>query len=319
MPRISIEKLFEDNKDSLALTLITGKGLGQREIENALEENIAPIIGHLNLVNPNQIQVLGPAEMAYLEGLPKPIMRRALKVLCASTTLKAIIVSNNEDIPGPLLRTARLTDTPVFHTPYISVQLIEALRHYLVQTLAEMANIHGVFMDIQGMGVLITGDSAIGKSELALELISRGHRLIADDVVDIYRVAPDRLEGRCPPLLQDFLEVRGLGILNIRALFGETSVRPQKNLRFIVHLEKFTENVMTDRLNISATDESILDVAVPRVSIPIAAGANMAVLVEVAVRNYILRLRGINSTQEFISRQQLEIIRNERIEDEEND
>ncbi|MDE3021301.1 MAG: HPr kinase/phosphorylase [Pseudomonadota bacterium] len=318
MPRTSIEKLFEENKDALSLTLVTGDELGQREIENAVGQTIAPLIGHLNLVNPNQIQVLGPAEMAYLEGLPKPIMRRAIRVLC-SPALKAIIISNNEEIPGPLLRTARLTNTPLFHTPYLSAQLIETLSHYLVQTLAEMASIHGVFMDIQGIGVLISGSAAIGKSELALELVSRGHRLIADDIVDIYRVAPDRLEGRCPPLLQDFLEVRGLGILNIRALFGETAVRPKKNLRFIVHLEKFTEKVVADRLSVSASEQFILDVAVPKVTMPIAAGANMAVLVEVAVRNYILRLRGINSTQEFITRQQLEIVRNARFEQGESD
>ena len=192
----------------------------------------------------------------------------------------------------------------LFTSPQASPGLMNILSHHLTQVLADSTNRHGVFLDVMGVGVLITGDSSIGKSELALELITRGYRLIADDMVDLYKVAPDRLEGRCPALLQDFLEVRGLGILNIRALFGETAVAPRKNLRLIVHLEKMSKlhPGEIDRLEISSTAQDILGVEIPQVRIPVAAGRNLAVLVEVAVRNHILQTRGINSTEQFVAR-----------------
>jgi len=148
-------------------------------------------------------------------------------------------------------------------------------------------------------------------SELALELITRGHRLIADDMVEIYHVAPGTLEGRCPPLLQDFLEVRGLGILSIRALFGETAVKLQKNLKLIVQLEKPTDLTEDqDRLGLHTSSQQVLGVSIPTVRIPVAAGRNLAVLVEVAARNHILKNRGINSAEQFVERQQQQIFKN---------
>jgi HPr kinase/phosphorylase len=171
--------------------------------------------------------------------------------------------------------------------------------------MTETTSLHGVFIEVQGFGVLIKGAAAIGKSELALELITRGHRLIADDIVDFYRIAPKRVEGRCPALLQDFLEVRGLGILNIRALFGDVSVKPTKPLDLIIQLElaNLQKPQELDRLNVKTQIEHVLDVAISKVVIPIAAGRNIAVLVEVAVRNHLLLLRGINATQQFSKRQ----------------
>jgi HPr kinase/phosphorylase len=156
---------------------------------------------------------------------------------------------------------------------------------------------HGVFLDVLGMGVMITGDSGVGKSELALELISRGSGLIADDVIELYRIAPETLEARCPVLLRDFLEVRGLGVLNIRTIFGEAALRPRKNLRLIVHLEKpaGTEAHYVERLPLKPGVQEIMGISVSEVTI--------AVLVEAAVRNHVLQLRGIDSTQDFISRQ----------------
>jgi HPr kinase/phosphorylase len=220
-----------------------------------------------------------------------------------STELAAIIVANGETVPPLLKEAADRTLTPLFTSQEQSPDMMNVLRHYLAQVLAESTVRHGVFMEVQGMGVLITGDSAVGKSELALELITRGHRLIADDVVEFYQVSPDTLEGRCPAMLQDFLEVRGLGVLNIRALFGEAAVKLKKNLKLIVQLEKMTEKTMSqDRLQINAYSQQILDATIPEVRIPVAAGRNIAVLVEVAVRNHILQLRGINSTQQFIER-----------------
>jgi HPr kinase/phosphorylase len=154
------------------------------------------------------------------------------------------------------------------------------------------------------MGVLITGESGVGKSELALELISRGHGLVADDVVELRRIAPETLEGRCPPMLRDYLEVRGLGMLNIRTIFGETAVRRHKNMKLIVHLQNSggTDASMLERLPLSNLNENIMSVDIRKVIIPVAAGRNLAVLVEAAVRNYVLQLRGIDSTKDFIER-----------------
>ena len=179
-------------------------------------------------------------------------------------------------------------------------------RLYLSRVLAESTTLHGVFLDVLEMGVLITGASAIGKSELALELISRGNGLVADDIVELYRISPDTLEGRCPAVLRDFLEVRGIGILNIRTIFGETAVRPRKLLKLMVHLEDHSNEAFSelDRLQVNATYQEILGVPMRKVTIPVAAGRNLAVLVEAAVRNFVLNQRGIDSTKEFIERQQ---------------
>ena len=303
MPQISVNQLFADKGDKLGLTWVAGKGGGTKLLTSDTVQKLSlALIGYLNFVHPNRVQVLGCAEMDYLRCLTPDALNQSVNKLF-STELAAIIVANGETVPQLLKEAADRTLTPLFTSPAQSPDMMNILRHYLAQVLAESTVRHGVFMEVQGMGVLITGDSAVGKSELALELITRGHRLVSDDVVEFYQVSPDTLEGRCPEMLQDFLEVRGLGVLNIRALFGEDSIKLKKNLRLIVHLEKLTEKTMShDRLQINAYSQKILDSTIPEVRIPVAAGRNIAVLVEVAARNHILQLRGINSTQQFIER-----------------
>jgi HPr kinase/phosphorylase len=185
-------------------------------------------------------------------------------------------------------------------------KVIEKLARYLAKALAESVERHGVFMDVLGVGILITGESGVGKSELGLELISRGHGLVADDVVEISRIAAGTLEGRCPPMLKDFIEVRGLGVLNIRTIFGETAVRRKMKLRLLAHLDRPQPGGSrnpAERLPLMEQSEEILGVTIRKVTIPVAAGRNLAVLVEAAVRNEILKLRGIDSTAEFLARQ----------------
>ncbi|HYR05841.1 MAG TPA: HPr(Ser) kinase/phosphatase, partial [Gallionella sp.] len=178
------------------------------------------------------------------------------------------------------------------------------IRHYLAKGLAESTTCHGVFLDVLGVGVIITGEGAVGKSELGLELITRGNGLVADDIVELHRIAPDTLEGRCPQLLRDFLEVRGLGVLNIRTMFGETAVRRKKSLKLIVHLHRPQHGDLSqmERLPLNATYQEILGVNISTVNIPVVAGRNLAVLVEAAVRNFVMQQRGIDSMQEFIMR-----------------
>lgn len=307
--QVSVDALFHDLAEQLDLVWVAGRLGGQRTLSSeTIQKPSLALIGHLNFVHPNRVQVLGCAEMGYLNGLAAPALQDAIDHLF-STELAAIMVANGEAAPTVLLEGAERTQTPLFTSPLASPVLMSYLSHYLTQRLAEVTSIHGVFLEVLGTGVLIKGDAGVGKSELALELITRGHRLVADDVVELKHVAPNTLEGNCPPLIRDFLEVRGLGILHIRALFGETAVKPQKNLKLVVelvHPHAAGESGL-DRLDMVASTETILGVAIPKVRIPVAAGRNLAVLVEVAVRNHILRRRGINPVAEFIARQQAAI------------
>jgi HPr kinase/phosphorylase len=305
MAQINVAELYKDTRLKLKLNWIAGLegGVNQLLSEKVTKPSLA-LIGHLNFVHPNRVQVLGCAEMDYLRSLSIIAMQQAISNLY-STDLAAVVVANGEKTPKELIVAANSHNTPLFTSPMQSPQLMDFLSHYLKQAMAEYTSLHGVFIEVQGFGVLIQGSPAIGKSELALELITRGHRLIADDIVDFYRISPERIEGRCPALLQDFLEVRGLGILNIRALFGDNAVKPTKPLDLIIKLElaDMIQMQTLDRLNSNTQHEKVLDVNIPKVVIPIAAGRNISVLVEVAVRNHILLLRGVNATQQFTKRQ----------------
>jgi HPr kinase/phosphorylase len=312
MAEISVNQLYQDTRKKLKLTWVAGKSGGENTLtsETVSKPSLA-LIGHLNFVHPNRVQVLGCAEMDYLRNLNSSELNIAIKNLF-STDLAGIIVANGEKAPPELIAAADTYQTPLFTSPLQSPGLMDILSHHLAQAVAESTSAHGVFIEVQGFGVLIKGSPAIGKSELALELISRGHRLVADDIVDFYRISPERIEGRCPALLQDFLEVRGLGVLNIRALFGDSAVKPTKPLDLIIQLEMadLMEPQLLDRLNIKSHHEIVLGVRVPKVVIPVAAGRNIAVLMEVAVRNHMLLLRGVNGTKQFMERQQREIKNN---------
>lgn len=302
---VTVDKLFRDNVDELDLAWLTGQNGGRRSLtsEALHKTNLAPI-GHLNLVHPNRVQVLGSAEMDYLRKLSADALEEALHHLF-SEELAAVVVADGEKPPAVLQETADRTDTPLFASTYPSPAVVSHLSHYLMQNLAETTIVHGVFLEVTGVGVLIQGEAAVGKSELALELVTRGHRLIADDAVELRRVAPSTLEGSCPPMLRDFLEVRGLGILNIRSLFGEASVKLKKNLKLIVLLVKPGESdEPLNRLDMEASQTRILGADVLTVRIPVAAGRNLAVLVEVAVRNHILKSRGIDPVAELMARQE---------------
>jgi HPr kinase/phosphorylase len=303
MPQVSIARLFEDNREKLRLERVAGRSGADKELNSELTKDSSKgLIGHLNFIHPNLIQVVGASEAAYLRSLDPDNCR---SVLAATKELACFIIAGVDETPAPLAAVAESTQTALIRSPLPSVELMWMLRPYLARALAESTTAHGVFLDVLGMGVLITGDSSVGKSELALELISRGSGLIADDVVELYRIGPETLEGRCPELLRDFLEVRGLGVLNIRTIFGEAALRPRKNLKLIVHLERpaGAESQWLERLPLNAGNEQIMGVEICKVTIPVAAGRNLAVLTEAAVRNNVLQTRGIDSTRDFIARQ----------------
>ncbi len=305
MPDVSVQRLFNENREKLHLTWLAGRHGCQRTAPvGSLTDSRAGLIAHLNPTHPHRFQVLGPMEITHLRSLG-PEARQEAFANIFSEELAAIIVSDGSPIPEFLGAAAEAQGIPVIGSTVPSATVINLLHHYLSQELAEETTLHGVFMVILEVGVLITGDSAVGKSELALELISRGHGLVADDVVEFYRIGPATLQGRCPPLLRDFLEVRGLGLINIRSIFGETAVRPRKNLKLIVHLERPPGGDLAalDRLPRQRNTQNVLGIDVPQVVLPVAVGRNLAVLVEAATRNFILSQRGIDSTEQFIRRQ----------------
>jgi HPr kinase/phosphorylase len=306
MRQVSIEKLFAENQQRLGLNWLAGRQGGNRVLigEAALKPTIGQV-GHMNFIHPFRVQLIGAAEAAYLRGLPEDALQSSIGRLF-TTELAAIIVANGEDVPAHLLDECNRHHIALMTSLQPSPHVVDVIRLYLARVLAESTTLHGVFLDVLEIGVLITGASAIGKSELALELISRGNGLVADDIVELYRISPDTIEGRCPTVLKEFLEVRGIGVLNIRTIFGETAVRPRKLLKLMVNLEDHSDEQFSelDRLQVDATFQEILGVPIRKVTIPVAAGRNLAVLVEAAVRNFVLNQRGIDSTKEFIERQQ---------------
>lgn len=312
MPSISVRRLYQDNQQKLQMSWAAGTAGSDNRITVAADRPVLALVGHLNFIHHNQVQVLGVAEVEYLHKLEQADTPTGLDELF-NFPMALVIVANDLPIPQSLRDYCHTHNVPLLASKLESPYLMDVLRIYLQRVLAATTIKHGVFLDVFEIGVLLTGTSGLGKSELALELISRGHSLVADDAVELHRTAPEVLEGRCPPMLRDFLEVRGLGVLNIRHIFGETAVRPKKQLQLIINLIAADDDYMKqiDRLSIRSETESILNVQIRSVVVPVAAGRNLAVLVEAAVRNYILQLRGKDSTREFLERHQSMMKENE--------
>lgn len=296
--------LFEDNREPLELEWLAGSAAAEDPLETPATTGLASadLIGHLNLIHPRRIHVLGRAEVEYFEQMEPARRQYYANELLAGKPL-AVVIADGLTPPPELIALTSQARQPFFASPRPAAEVIEVLRIYLAKVLAAHCTMHGVYMDVLGMGVLISGESGVGKSELGLELISRGHGLVADDVVDFSRIAPDTVEGRCPPLLANLLEVRGLGLLDIKAIFGETAVRRKMKLRLIVELRRRTATEIVDRLPLEGQEYDVLGLPIRKVVIPVADGRNLAVLTEAAVRNTILQLRGIDTMREFMERQ----------------
>ena len=304
---ISAEALFEEHRPSLHWEWIAGHAHPERHFDEAAiaeAESAADLVGYLNYIHPYRVQIVGRREIAYLSSsTPEVTERRIARIVTLDPPV--LIVADNQVPLDKMIVMCDRADIPLFVTGQSAGHVIDIVRDYLRLHFAERTTRHGVFMDILGLGVLLTGESGLGKSELGLELISRGHGLVADDVVDLYRVSQTALEGRCPELLLNLLEVRGIGLLDIKAIFGETAVRRKMRLKLIVHLvRKETMERDFERLPYEPLNEDILDVPVRKTVIAVDAGRNLAVLVEAAVRNTILQLRGIDTYKEFIERHQ---------------
>lgn len=308
MRQTSVAQLLDTHRSKLQLSHICGSLEARISVT---EDNVWPadLVGHLNLIHPDRVQVLGAAEIAWSRRQSRnKVAHHVGEILAARPP--ALIVADDCEIPNLIRNACQQANIALLSTPMSSAGVIDTLRLYLSRQLAERISLHGVFMDVLGIGVMITGDSGAGKSELALELISRGSGLVADDVVEISRIAPTVLEGRCPELLKDFIEVRGLGLLNIRTIFGETACRRKMRLKLVVHLQRRAPgSPEPPRLPMDHEYQEILGVPVRRIVLPVAAGRNLAVLLEAAVRSTILHLRGIDPMHEFIERQRQAIER----------
>ena len=304
---ISAEALFEAHRQLLHWEWVAGHAHPERRFDEAAvrdAQSAADLVGYLNYIHPYRVQIVGRREVAYLSAsAPEDQERRIARIVTLEPPV--IIAADGVTPPERLVAMCDRAEIPLFVTADSAGHVIDIVRAYLGQLFADRVTRHGVFMDILGLGVLVTGESGLGKSELGLELISRGHGLVADDAVDLYKVSQSALEGRCPELLQNLLEVRGIGLLDIKAIFGETAVRRKMRLKLIVHLvRKETMEREFERLPYEPLHDEILGIPVRKVVITVDAGRNLAVLVEAAVRNTILQLRGIDTYQEFIQRHQ---------------
>ncbi|MGI9227165.1 MAG: HPr(Ser) kinase/phosphatase [Gammaproteobacteria bacterium] len=302
---LTTSALFSQIQDNLQLTWWAGgKNSKKGFVRLSFKSSELGLVGYFNLIHANQAQILGKTELNFFKQADESVLKNALSKLFKRQSA-AIFISDNLKPPKIFKDYSNEYDLPIICSRLSSNELIDQLRYYLTQALAEKETLHGVFMEVISVGVLITGQSGLGKSELALDLVSRGHRLIADDAPEFARIAPDTINGTCPELLQNFLEVRGLGVLNIREMYGDSAIKTNKYLKLIIELfpHKATASKSEDRISLSEKKTNILGVNVSAISLPVAPGRNLAVMVEAAVRDHLLIKHGYNAGEDFVQRQ----------------
>ena len=303
--KLTIGQFYQQYKDSLALSFVSERvGLdAEIRISTHVAESFEAV-DYLNVIRPSSVAIIGHQEAKYIRTLTEERKIKLLSLLFAGPA-SVILLSKNETIEDHLINYAADNGVPVLSSDLSDASLVESCRYFLSIALAEHTIEHGVFIEVHSVGIFIRGDSGMGKSELALALISRGHRLISDDVTRFTQISPKALDGHSPGILADFMEVRGLGIINIRAMFGSNSVKRNKTLRLVVKLSKYTDENkhQFDRLGIDQHTHTILGIDVPEINIPIASGRNIAVLVEAAARNHLLNMNGYSAPEDFIERQ----------------
>ena len=262
------------------------------------------LAGFLNLIHPNKVQVLGEEELRYFQQQSETERKRTVRQLLHGSPL-VVLVGDGLDMPPSIVEAAAGKPIGLMRSGQPAHQLVDYLQHHISRSLARQTTLHGVFMEVFTIGVHITGDSGCGKSELALELITRGHRLIADDAPEFTQISPDVIDGTCPEALQDCLEVRGLGVLNVREMFGDAAIKVNKFLRLIIRLElpkSGGQSAPRDRLRGDTGMEKVLDLAIPRITLQVRAGRNLAVMVEAAVRDFMLKMKGYDAAAAFVER-----------------
>ena len=291
-----------DECSGLKLVLLAGEsGLGRRLTIHRIQKPGLALAGYVRQVHPERVQVLGATEVSYLGTLSDEDARRSLEAFIALNPA-CVVVTKGLEVPRLLLDIADRNGVPVLRTPLVSSAAIDAIQKHLELQLAPTASIHAVLLDVLGVGILLLGKSGIGKSEAALDLIMRGHRLVADDLVEVRRTSGEVLVGWASELIKHHMEVRGLGIINIKDMFGVAAVRDEKKIELVLELLRWDQTESHDRLGLDEMVYPILDVPVPLLRIPVSPGRNVSSLIEVAARNRLLQVRGHHSAREFQER-----------------
>lgn len=299
MPTLSIREILEEKEAGLELELLAGEGGLDKAVSlPRIQKPGLALAGFDISLHPDRIQVMGSTELSYLAAMPAPEAEQRINALCRSQVC-CLIVTKNQSVPEYFVKQADVTGTPLLRTRLLSSDFISLLTRFLEERLLPTSTLHGVLVDILGIGVLIQGKSGIGKSECALELVLRGYRLVADDVIKIRFKLPSVIFGEGMDLLHYHMEIRGLGILNIKHLFGVSAIRERKKIDLVVELVKWEDDKEYDRHGLDETTYQLHGVELPYVRIPVAPGRNISTVVEVAARNQLLKEMGYHSAREF--------------------
>lgn len=300
-PGVAIRDLLDREAEGLELRLLAGRaGLDRTILLSRVQRPGLALTGYTDYIRYGRVQIMGGSEISYLRKLT-PRRRGSILAKLARCRISCFVVTKGLTPPSELLREADTRGIPVLLTPGESTPFIKHLAAFLEERLAMRLHLHSVLMDVFGLGVLIMGESGIGKSECALDLIDRGHRLVADDVVEIKRMA-DALVGSSPDLTRYHMELRGLGVIDIKDLYGVSSIRMSKRVELVVNLERWEAGKEYDRLGLKDERFLILGVEVPLIRMPVAPGRNIAILAEVAARNQLLKERGYDAASRFAER-----------------
>lgn len=304
---IRVESLLTDRSFDLRLELITGTaGLSRRIVSSRVQKPGLALAGFVAHIHPERLAVFGHTEMSFLATLSTEQQAKVCDDLCA-LDLSCLVVTKKLAIPEVLVEAARRRDMPLMRSAHLSSTFIGNAEQFLEEALTASTSLHGVLVDVLGVGVLILGKSGIGKSECALDLVMRGHRLVADDIVNIKKKPGGPIYGSGSEIIGHHMEVRGLGIINIKDLFGISAVRSRKKLELVCELVEWDEKVEYDRLGIEEQKYRILEVEVPLLVVPVRPGRNLTTIIEVAARNHLLKEQGHHSAREFQERLNREI------------
>ncbi|RKQ85465.1 Hpr(Ser) kinase/phosphatase [Brockia lithotrophica] len=283
-------------------TLVAGAaGLRRPILVSELHRPGLALAGHFAYHPPERVQVLGKTEVSFVADLPASLRFERFRRLLSPET-PCVVVAHGEAAPPELLSAAEEAAVPVLLSDVPTTHLMGKLTSFLEAELAPRTTIHGVLVEVYGIGILLTGESGIGKSETALELVKRGHRLVADDAVEIHKTSDNGLVGEAPDVIANLIEIRGLGVLDVMALFGAGAVKESQSIALVIHLEPWNEDRSYDRLGLDETTTRLLDVEVPMVVLPVRPGRNLAVLIEVAAMQFRLKQMGYHSAREFAER-----------------
>lgn len=289
----------EDLVRKFDLEVVCGsEGLDHKIKVSDLSRPGLEMAGYFTYYPAERIQLLGKTELSFFHKLNEEERQDRMRKLCRKET-PCICITRNFEAPPELVRPASEMGLPVLRTELPTTKFASRVTNYLEDVLAPRATMHGVLVDVYGVGILLVGASGIGKSETALELVKRGHRLVADDAVEIRQTAENRLVGNAPHLIRHLLEIRGLGIINVMTLFGAGAVRDFKAISLVIQLEVWKENRQYERLGLDEEKMKIIDTELPMLTVPVRPGRNLAIIIEVAAMNYRLKRMGYNAAVQF--------------------